>query len=353
MISILARDFDFLAARLHGHRSRMAEGVKLDALCRIHNVADLARTVFAEAEPLKAIDFQRALVQELLHEISRFRAHLAGAGVGLFEWIPVRFQVENLKVLIRACITKTPFQNLNAHLISLPGSLALKAETLATAGSTADFATLLRRGPIRKSLEEAIAVLEENPAPFFLEAAFDRGYFRELLSRTDRLPKEDTRLIRPLVCQEVDVFHTMLVMRGIFHYALAPELLLPFHVAGTGIPFSRFTAMLRDPDPGAAAQRLIGRVIDELPSERGSGEAGTSISVASIEDLAWKRFLRLAEQAFRVSHMGLAAIVGYVGIRRVEVANLITVSEGLRHELHPDTIRARLIPRAGQEAAHV
>jgi len=44
--------------------------------------------------------------------------------------------------------------------------------------------------------------------------------------------------------------------------------------------------------------------------------------------------------------MGLGAIVGYAGLRRVEVANLITISEGIRGGMAAEAIRGRLIPRA-------
>ena len=51
--------------------------------------------------------------------------------------------------------------------------------------------------------------------------------------------------------------------------------------------------------------------------------------------------------------MGLAAVVGYVGIRHVEVANLITLSEGIVAGIAPETLRARLLPRIDLEGVYV
>ena len=42
--------------------------------------------------------------------------------------------------------------------------------------------------------------------------------------------------------------------------------------------------------------------------------------------------------------MNVAAVAGFLGIRRVEVANLITLSEGLRLGMDGRELRARLIP---------
>jgi vacuolar-type H+-ATPase subunit C/Vma6 len=49
----------------------------------------------------------------------------------------------------------------------------------------------------------------------------------------------------------------------------------------------------------------------------------------------------------------LGAIIGYMGLRRVEVANLITISEGIYSGLTAENIRGRLIPRTDVEGTHV
>jgi vacuolar-type H+-ATPase subunit C/Vma6 len=51
--------------------------------------------------------------------------------------------------------------------------------------------------------------------------------------------------------------------------------------------------------------------------------------------------------------MGLGAVFGYVGIRRVEVANLITLSEGIATAKASETLRARLLPRNDWESVYV
>jgi vacuolar-type H+-ATPase subunit C/Vma6 len=51
--------------------------------------------------------------------------------------------------------------------------------------------------------------------------------------------------------------------------------------------------------------------------------------------------------------MDLGAVVGYAGIRRVEVANLISLSEAIRTGMAAEVIRARLIPRNDLESAYV
>jgi vacuolar-type H+-ATPase subunit C/Vma6 len=42
--------------------------------------------------------------------------------------------------------------------------------------------------------------------------------------------------------------------------------------------------------------------------------------------------------------MGLGAAIAFTALRRVELANLITISEGIRNGMEPAAIRRRLIP---------
>ena len=148
-----------------------------------------------------------------------------------------------------------------------------------------------------------------------------------------------------MVYQEVDIFHLMLVARGKFHYNLMPEMLQPLHVAGSG-SHARFLPLCSMTRISTRRQAVWHeRVLDAAPFEEGPKDGSMAIDASTLESLAWKRFFRLANLAFRQSHMGLGTIMGYVGLRRVEVANLITISEGIRSDMAAETIRGRLIQR--------
>lgn len=349
----MINDLDYLATRLHARRSRMAEGARLDPLCRSRTVPELCRTLYPGGE-MPMAEFQRRLVQDLVQELSGCLKHLDEEGSELVGWMLVRFQLENLKVLLRGLLNRTPFETLQRHLVSLPPGLELDRPALARVESIGDFIVLLPEGAPRRRLNEVISRQRDNLRPFLLEAALDGGYFHELLARARRIADEDREVIKSLVVQEANIFQLMLGMRGKFHYDLPADLLLPLSVAGTGNPDEWFGALLAAPDVLAAAKCAVGHALDELPPERAAPKAfGATANPAAVEALAWTRFLRLANSAFRRSHMGLGAVVGYAGLRRVEVANLITLSEGIRNGVEAKKLRARLIPRTDLEAADV
>lgn len=344
MMFTTTNNLDYLATRLHARRSRMAEGERLDALCHIRTIPELSRAVRLDSDYQAVAEFQHRLVQDLVQELAGCVRHVGGAGGEVFAWILARFQVENMKTLVRGFVNQTSPEVLQEHLVTLPEGLALDVKGLATAKSLEDFVEWLPPGTPRQRLREAGAMHRDQPQPFFLEAALDCGYFQELLAKIRQLSGEDQAIVRALALHEANFFQFMLAVRGRFHFDLPADALLALRLPG--IFDDWFKILLTAPDLLAAAKSSVGIVFDELPTEPGSDEV-------TLEALAWKRFLRLANGAFRRDHMGLGAVIGYAGLRRVETANLITLSEGIRTGMTAEAIRARLIPRKELEAAYV
>jgi vacuolar-type H+-ATPase subunit C/Vma6 len=226
------------------------------------------------------------------------------------------------------------------------------AHALASAESVEAFAALVPHPSLQRAVQAVCDVFRSQPQAFFIEAALDQGYFLELLARTAALPDEDRHAVLPVVHQEVDAFHLALVTRGLFLYGLKPELLARFHVGGAGIRRARLEAMLAAGNLADVAAKAVGLAIDELPHELSSqGGLARAVDPSLLEVMARNRFLRLANRAFRSSPMGPGAVIGYTAIRRVELANLITLTEGIRVGLRPEAIRARLIPQAAPTAS--
>ena len=155
----------------------------------------------------------------------------------------------------------------------------------------------------------------------------------------------------PIVLQEIDTFHVILFTRGKLLYGLDREALLPLHLAGTRISRESFAALLAETGVHPGSSRAVGRVVAE--STGTTCESMEAADPGIWERLAWTAFWRCANRAFRHSHMGKATAIAYVELRRMEVANLITICEGIRAGVSPEAIYARLIPLQPAEAAHV
>lgn len=116
--------------------------------------------------------------------------------------------------------------------------------------------------------------------------------------------------------------------------------------SAASISQSLFKELLSEPKPVAVAKRVTGRVIYSFPQN-------ITVSPSTLEELGWNRYYRLSCRAFRASILGPGIIFSYAGIRRIEIANLTTVIEGVRLGMPADKIRTRLLPRTEWEEAHV
>jgi vacuolar-type H+-ATPase subunit C/Vma6 len=325
-------DLDYLAANVHARRSRMAEGDRLRGLVRLRTIPDLSRELYPALEPaVTAADLQRRLIRGQAAELAELAGGVGGAGGGLLDWLGTRFQVENLKVLARGFAGGLRPEAVRPHLVAVAGPPPDPAPFV-TAPAAAAFVALLPPGPLRDGAARGADLYERQPRSFALEAGLDAGYLSELLARAGAAP--DREHVRPPVDQEVAIFQMMLAARGRFVFGLDADDLEAF-----GVRPAALARLLAAEDLEDLARAAVGHAIDRMPSE------GGGVDPADLEALGWDRYARLANTAFRHSHMELGAVVAYTALRRVELANLIRISEGIRLGVPPETLRDRLIPR--------
>lgn len=344
MSRIRESNLDYLAARLHGRRSRLAEGDRLESLSRLKTLATLAQVILPDTVVKTVPDLQRLMVAGLINEMADFLRQLTGARARLMAWMLTSFQITNLKLIIRGIHSRTPPELLALHLITLPGELSMNTEALTKAPSWEALLPLLPEDLPGRMMRDALIESGNHREPFFIETRLDQYFFQEELSRVHKLPPDERDQVVALVTQEIDLFHLMLVLRGRFHYDLDPNALAVLHVDGTRLTRPLFEAMLSAPTLLAAASLTVGLVLDALPA---------SVNASTLEALAWARYLKIAKRIFRQNLTGFGLIAGYIAFRRIEVANLITLSEGIRAQLGDEPIRLHMIPPFHPEAPHV
>jgi vacuolar-type H+-ATPase subunit C/Vma6 len=338
----------------------MAEGSRLDELCRLRSVPELVHAIAPESPAETVVGLQRRMVSDLAKELAVMADRLGGAAGRVVEWLGARFQAENIKVLARGLATGKPLAETQAFIIPLKEPFAIDLEGLAGADSLEAFIGRVPSEPLRDGLRVAAPLYEHNRKSFFLEAGIDKGYLVELMERAGRVRQGEG--LQALAHQETDMFHLALAARGRLLYGLKAEVLAPFHVEGAKVDPEVFGAMLAATSAGELAALAATRVIDPLPALK-AAEAREALTPAALEALALNRFHRMADRLFRRTPVGLDAVAAYVALKHIELANLITLSEGIRacHGVAlasraaaaPEAIRRRLIPRQAIGASGV
>jgi vacuolar-type H+-ATPase subunit C/Vma6 len=334
-------DWNFQGARLHARRARICEGQRLLGLCGLDSVVGLVAELGLAPELASACELERWLVRAWLDEVRALVAGARNETAMLAQWMLARLELELLKAALRerGSVGKATFPREMVAALSETPAL----EALLAAPSSQAMVALLPDRALRQVLKQALTRYRCEDL-FLFESALSQAYWDELVRRARRVPGPSRPWALALVSHEVDTFHLMLVARGRFHAGLSAESLGPLHVEGTAISRARFCAMLASTDLGAAAALIRGELLD------GPLTVDAAASAIQLERRAWARYARLAERVFRHCDMGPGALIGYLALRRIEVANLTTLAQGLRLAVPAELLRARMLP--GSEVRH-
>ncbi len=270
------RDVDFIVARIHAHHASMVEGGRLDEMCRIRTVPELARRLWDDATPtMTSAEFQRRVVAEYAAEIDKLA-------------------------------------------LSVPEGVRLFFEMLKEG----------KRALAHQSLEADTAAATK--------------YYAELISRARNCAPPNGRPAYEIAAQSASIFLGMLALRLVFNYAMKPALVGKYYFDGTFISRQVFDGIVAASELQPALDLCSSAIAGGVPCR----------TIPELEAAAWDRYLMLAHRLWRSDPIGVGAIIGYVGIRRIEIANLVTLSEGLRLGVESRRLRSYLIPHQPLKETH-
>ncbi len=331
----LSGDFDFIQAKLHGQRSRVYERERLDELCELRSIDQLWGRLYPDAEPAGHRELERRLLADHVAALDLIRLHLPQRLFPFATWMMRRFQVENLKVLLRAWRVREPLASVQPLLAPLRPDLALDAAAFLKAAELPDFARLVREPSLRRTILQCLPQYDEAQDTFFVESALDAAYYAGLLERHALLGTGPRGQTDALIRLEVSAYNVLSVFRFKLSYGIPYAQARPYLVDGA--PELRRLRRLYEPPEFREMLALI-------PREMARPDALlAAATIADIERLFWERQLHVASRQFYRSTGDMGAVVAFSVIKRVELANLIRVIEGVRYGMEPGAIRKGLL----------
>ena len=215
---------------------------------------------------------ERALLRLLMLEFSILLRPLdQEARELLLNWSR-KFELYNLKTLIRGKLNGLDIETIRDDLYDLPESIRLPHELLLGAESVSEMLRLLESGAFASIARQARQVYEELNEPFSLDAAIDRLYYAGLRKSVEQSHLRDQAGLRHLVACLIDRQNILWLLRYRFAYGFAPSkayyLLIP---AGGGIGRAKLMKL--------ANLESFESLITSLPSHFSQLLAGTNNSM--------------------------------------------------------------------------
>jgi V/A-type H+-transporting ATPase subunit C len=323
----------YLDTRVSLYAGRLWRDEALDALVGAPD-AVVADTLMQRGLPQLAAGFvnpagrqdarslEQRIIAQILDETRVMLRPLSGSARSFLTFWTARFEISNVKTLLRSKMTDERPAAVLARLIPMGTFGRLDNQDLAHAEDVGELLRRLEAGPYAGIVRHARRAFEQSHDPFSLDAALDRAYYEGLTVRAQPLEETVGAPFRGLMAQLIDRINLVWLLRYRFNYKLPPAqvyyLLVGSHYSLTGAQLQHL-----------AAQDSLEAVLAALPASwqtRLHGATGIPGVFARMEQAA-------AEQALRVLHSRAPAIArafAYLILRERDLRAVRAVLRG-RH----------------------
>ena len=278
---------------------------------------------------------EQRLTRQLLDESLVLLRGMSASGRHFIEYWLRRFEIINLKFILRAKFSALPRDAILPLLLDLGSLGSLPLQELVNTESVAEFLRHLQSTDYGVLAYQARKTFEAQRSLFDVEATLDAHYFHQLMYLATLWEGEQGRQCRLLLRTYLDQFNLIALLRFRLTYALSPPhtyfLLAP---AGRYLPSELLQQL--------AQQSSLRHVMDALPQPLHDALAHAD-SIEDAENIMRQRTRHQASQILRHQHFSMARAFAYLYLREQQLRLLHTVLKGRMLNFDPE-----LISRCGE-----
>ncbi len=263
---------------------------------------------------------EQTLLQRMLDETVILLRPLGGGPRKVLKHWFQKFELFNLKALIRGKINGLEAREIQDHLHDLPASITLPHTELLRTESVNELLRTLEQGPYRDLAVQARRSYEENQEPFLLDATIDQRFYTALGEHARNCEGPDRQPLQALTGTLIDRQNLLLLLRYRFCYELTPSetyYLLSPH----GLVLNR-RHLLQLVNLGS-----LEKVVESLPGPLGAGLRDSRHPMDV--DFGLRRLTRKAlQQHLRASPSIAARSLAYLVLREEELRRVFSLLQG-------------------------
>ena len=279
---------------------------------------------------------EQRIIAQILEETRVLIRPLSGDARTFLTFWTARFEMSNVKTLLRSKMTGERPAAVLAHLIPMGTFGRLDDQELAHAEDVGELLRRLEAGPYAGIVRHARRAFEQSHDPFNLDAALDQGYYEGLILRAQPLETAVGKPFRRLMANLIDRINLVWLLRYRFNYGLPPAqvyyLLVGSRYSLSGGRLQELAALdsleaVLAALPAAWRAQLSGAT--DIPDvfarmEHAAAEQALRVLRSTAPDIARafaylilrERDLRAVRAVLRGRHLGLAAADIRLALRR-------------------------------------
>ncbi len=309
-----------------------------DAVRQLDSTTYGAELVALPKEGMALLPVEKAFERNLVNAYDRVIRSLDGPPRVLVERMLNRFEVDNLKAILRGVVAGSSPEEVRRNLLPLGRRSQLPLDDLLAARSVAEVIDSLGNLHYARTLRDALERYERERSLFPLEVALDLDYYRHLWSAVEALSPSDRAVASRMMGIRYDVINVDWMLRYKAIYHLSPEEIFNYtlphghriddeimHRAGRAYDLPGLVGELPDP---------YRRLLQPLTKE--------AANIWQLEVVLNRYWCHQAKAALAGYPFQIGVILAYLFLKEAEIHDLKAILEGKRYSRSPDEIAAFL-----------
>lgn len=345
-----------VSARVHALWARFLPGPIWEELLDAPDIASVTATLrqswyheavdHLPATLVDGVQLERALTRHWVLASRSPLAFLQGASRAMLDWYERRWELNNLKTILRARHHQIAADQFLPTLIALDESTSLPWDMLATVSSITELVERLQPTWYGKVLRPALEEYRRQQSVFVLEVALDLAYYRQLRNCVAALGGRDRSEADQTIGFWINAQNLLWAFRYRIYARLSPEEILNYtlhhhlRVNATVIRTIALGAPLME-----TVQQLWGQQLPELLTLSDLAERD---ALPKLELLLWRHLFARARRIQATAALHLGAVLAYEILLESEVRDLITLIEGKAFNRTSAQIKPYLIGMRGE-----
>ena len=281
----------------------------------------------------------RMYYKDLFDDYEKIIKAAPGRGKGLILHLYQKYELENLKAVLRTVGSGKRGQNMEKLLLPIGEPQSFSAEDLLRLKSPDEILSRLKGSWYYEPLKNSIYRFEEEKETFPMEMALDQWYYRRLWKIILSLGCREKKTARGLFGVFIDILNIIWIFRfkQMGHFS-AEEILNYSLMYGGHLSPVLLKRLAYSSDQKDVLRNLTGTSYQKLLACLNDLEA---ISVP-----LWRYFLSLAEKNWCGFPFQIGTILDYILFKEMEVRDLVTLTEAKRLHL-PQMMMSKYLIRYG------
>jgi V/A-type H+-transporting ATPase subunit C len=280
---------------------------------------------------------QIELERNLIHEFGRIIKYFAGGYKDLFKTLILRYEIEDLKLYLRALSRNEDKIKMEFTNLSLLGgeNYSFDSNKLKNSSNLEELIGNLE-GTIYYNFLSPYRKEEPEKIIFYMEMNLDKLYFNLLSNNSKKLKKEDRLIFEEILGRNEDLLNIEWVYRGIKFYNLIPEELINF-ILPHGYELKYKTL-----------RKMCYSNVDELKQIVLSTSYDFLFDTEKDVDLYMERrieryiYYRFSD-VFKKAKFDITMSFAYFHLLEYEIRDIISILEAKKYELEIEEIKEYLV----------